>query len=112
VDEATSNTPSVQNVIVVKRTGIEVPMKQGRDIYWHDLVAGKFEECETAKMDAEDRLFILYTSGTTGNPKGIEHVHGGYCVGPAQTLHWVFDLKENDAWWCTADIGWITATAT
>jgi acetyl-CoA synthetase len=59
-------------------------------------------------MDAEDRLFILYTSGTTGKPKGIEHVHGGYQVGPAQTLHWVFDIKDNDVWWCTADIGWIT----
>ena len=108
VDEATANTPSVQNVIVVKRTGIEVPMKQGRDIYWHDLVAGKSEECECEKMDPEDRLFILYTSGTTGKPKGIEHVHGGYCVGPAQTLHWVFDIKDSDVWWCTADIGWIT----
>ncbi|RQW78904.1 MAG: acetate--CoA ligase [Methanothrix sp.] len=108
VDEATANTPSVQNVIVVKRTGLEVPMKKGRDIYWHDLVAGKSEECECEKMDPEDRLFILYTSGTTGKPKGIEHVHGGYCVGPAQTLHWVFDIKENDVWWCTADIGWIT----
>jgi acetyl-CoA synthetase len=108
VDEATANTPSVQNVIVVKRTGIEVPMKQGRDIYWHDLVAGKSEECECEKMDPEERLFILYTSGTTGKPKGIEHVHGGYCVGPAQTLHWVFDIKDNDVWWCTADIGWIT----
>ena len=59
-------------------------------------------------MDSEDRLFILYTSGTTGKPKGIEHVHGGYCVGPAQTLHWVFDIKDSDVWWCTADIGWIT----
>jgi len=108
VDEATVNTPSVQKVVVVKRTGIDVPMKPGKDIYWHDLVAGKSEECETEKMDSEDRLFILYTSGTTGKPKGIEHVHGGYCVGPAQTLHWVFDLKENDVWWCTADIGWIT----
>jgi acetyl-CoA synthetase len=108
VDEATANTPSVQNIIVVKRTGIEVPMKQGRDIYWHDLVAGKSEECECEKMDPEDRLFILYTSGTTGKPKGIEHVHGGYCVGPAQTLHWVFDIKDSDVWWCTADIGWIT----
>jgi acetyl-CoA synthetase len=108
VDEATANTPSVQKVIVVKRTGIEVPMKQGRDIYWHDLVAGKSEECECEKMDPEERLFILYTSGTTGKPKGIEHVHGGYCVGPAQTLHWVFDIKDNDVWWCTADIGWIT----
>ena len=108
VDEATANTPTVQNVIVVKRTGLEVPMKQGRDIYWEDLVAGKSEECECEKMDSEDRLFILYTSGTTGKPKGIEHVHGGYCVGPAQTLHWVFDIKDSDVWWCTADIGWIT----
>jgi len=108
VDEATANTPTVQNVIVVKRTGLEVPMKQGKDIYWHDLVAGKSEECECEKMDSEDRLFILYTSGTTGKPKGIEHVHGGYCVGPAQTLHWVFDIKDTDVWWCTADIGWIT----
>ncbi len=108
VDEATANTPTVKNVIVVKRTGLEVPMKQGRDIYWHDLVAGKSEECECEKMDSEDRLFILYTSGTTGKPKGIEHVHGGYQVGPAQTLHWVFDIKDSDVWWCTADIGWIT----
>ncbi|MDD1736461.1 MAG: acetate--CoA ligase, partial [Methanothrix sp.] len=108
VDEATANTPTVKNVIVVKRTGLEVPMKAGRDIYWHDLVAGKSEECECEKMDSEDRLFILYTSGTTGKPKGIEHVHGGYQVGPAQTLHWVFDIKDSDVWWCTADIGWIT----
>ncbi len=108
VDEATTNTPTVKNVIVVKRTGLQVPMKQGRDIYWHDLVAGKSEECECEKMDSEDRLFILYTSGTTGKPKGIEHVHGGYQVGPAQTLHWVFDIKDSDVWWCTADIGWIT----
>ncbi len=108
VDEATADTPTVKNVIVVKRTGLEVPMKQGRDIYWHDLVAGKSDQCECEKMDSEDRLFILYTSGTTGKPKGIEHVHGGYQVGPAQTLHWVFDIKDSDVWWCTADIGWIT----
>jgi len=108
VDEATSNTPSVEKVVVFKRIGMDVPMKAGRDIYWHDLVAGKSDECECEKMDSEDRLFILYTSGTTGKPKGIEHVHGGYQVGPAQTLHWVFDLKEDDIWWCTADIGWIT----
>jgi acetyl-CoA synthetase len=108
VDEAVSNAPSVQNVVVVKRTGIDIPMKAGKDIYWHDLVKNMSAECETEKMDSEDRLFILYTSGTTGKPKGIEHVHGGYCVGPAQTLHWVFDIKETDVWWCTADVGWIT----
>jgi len=108
VDEATANTPSVQKVVVVKRTGIDIPMKAPKDIYWNDLVADQPDECECEKLDSEDRLFILYTSGTTGKPKGIEHVHGGYCVGPAQTLHWVFDIKEDDVWWCTADIGWIT----
>jgi len=108
VDEAVKDAPSVKNVVVVKRTGQEVPMTAGRDIYWDDLVADKSEECETEKTDSEDRLFILYTSGTTGKPKGIEHVHGGYCVGPAQTLNWVFDIKDSDVWWCTADVGWIT----
>jgi acetyl-CoA synthetase len=108
VDEATKNTPSVTNIIVVKRTGIDVPWKGGKDVWYHELTAKQSDECECEKMDAEDRLFILYTSGTTGKPKGIEHVHGGYQVGPAQTLHWVFDLKDSDVWWCTADIGWIT----
>jgi acetyl-CoA synthetase len=108
VDEATKNTPSVTNIIVVKRTGIEIPWKAGKDVWYHELTGKQSDQCECEKMDAEDRLFILYTSGTTGKPKGIEHVHGGYCVGPAQTLHWVFDIKDNDVWWCTADIGWIT----
>jgi len=119
VDEATSNTPSVQKVVVVKRAGIDVPMKEGRDIWYHELIGMKdpddwrkdppdVQAIESEPMDSEDRLFILYTSGTTGKPKGIEHVHGGYCVTPAQTLSWVFDIKENDVWWCTADVGWIT----
>ncbi len=107
-DEAIADAPSVEHLIVYKRTGIDVNWKEGRDIWWHDLVAGKSDQCEAEKVDPEHRLFILYTSGTTGKPKGIEHAQGGYCVGPAQTLHWVFDLKENDVWWCTADIGWIT----
>jgi acetyl-CoA synthetase len=108
VDEATANTPSVKNVVVVKRAGIDVPMKAGKDVWYHDLVAKQSDVCECEKMDGEDRLFILYTSGTTGKPKGIEHVHGGYCVTPAQTLSWVFDIKDTDVWWCTADVGWIT----
>jgi acetyl-CoA synthetase len=108
VDEATANTPSVKNVVVVKRAGIEVPMKSGKDVWYHDLVANQSDVCESEKVDSEDRLFILYTSGTTGKPKGIEHVHGGYCVTPAQTLSWVFDIKDTDVWWCTADVGWIT----
>jgi len=103
VDLAVASAPSVQNVVVVNRAGIDVPMKDGRDIWYHDLVARQSDQCESEKMDSEDRLFFLHTSGTTGKPKVIEHVHGGFCVTPAQTLAWVFDIKDDDIWWCTAD---------
>jgi acetyl-CoA synthetase len=110
MDDALVHSPSVQNVIVVKRTGQEIHMEPGRDIWYHDLMSLPIAsaECETEQMDAEDPLFILYTSGTTGKPKAILHTHGGYMVGTATTLNWVFDFKDNDTWWCAADPGWIT----
>ncbi|MBL8132223.1 MAG: acetate--CoA ligase [Anaerolineae bacterium] len=110
VDEAVRRSPVVESVIVVKRTGHEVKMEQGRDYWFHDLVALPIASpiCETEVMDAEDPLFILYTSGTTGKPKGILHTHGGYSVYTSTTLQWVFDLKDDDRWWCAADPGWIT----
>lgn len=107
-DEALEEAPSVEHVIVVKRTGDGVPWTAGRDVWWHDLVFDSPKECETEWLDANDPLFFLYTSGTTGKPKGIIHAHGGYAVGVAHTLKWVFDMKDTDIWWCAADIGWIT----
>lgn len=110
VDEALKKCPSVENVIVVKRTGHEVTMDPLRD-HWFEalaalpIAAGK---CLTEPLDAEDPLFILYTSGSTGKPKAILHTHGGYMVGTYATLKYVFDLKDEDRWWCTADPGWIT----
>ncbi|MFQ5819168.1 MAG: acetate--CoA ligase, partial [Candidatus Heimdallarchaeota archaeon] len=99
---------SPEHVIVFRRTGEAVPWTDGRDLWWHDLTAPQSAECTTEIMDAQDLLFLLYTSGTTGKPKGIQHAHGGYAVGTASTLKWIFDLKDNDIWWCAADIGWIT----
>jgi acetyl-CoA synthetase len=107
-DVALEEAPSVEHVIVCKRTGDGVPWTAGRDVWWHDLVFDASKECETEKLDANDPLFFLYTSGTTGKPKGIIHAHGGYAVGTAYTLKWVFDIKDEDIWWCAADIGWIT----
>ena len=107
-DVALEEAPSVEHVIVCKRTGDGVPWTAGRDVWWHDLIFDSPKECETEKLDANDPLFFLYTSGTTGKPKGIIHAHGGYAVGTAYTLKWVFDMKDEDIWWCAADIGWIT----
>ena len=107
-DKALEGAPSVERVIVAKRIGLDVRMQDGRDYWWNDVTAGQPKECETEVMDANDTLFILYTSGTTGKPKGVMHAHGGYAVGVAATLKYVMDLKEDDVYWCTADIGWIT----
>jgi acetyl-CoA synthetase len=113
VDEALERSPTVEHVIVVRRTGHEVSMEAGRDYWYHDLVSLPIARSlsgsnDTEVMDAEDPLFLLYTSGTTGKPKAILHTHGGYMVGVATTLKWVFDMKEGDRWWCAADPGWIT----
>jgi len=107
-DEALKEAPSVEHCIVYKRTGNEIPWTEGRDLWWHEIVKDQPEERETERMDANDPLYFLYTSGTTGKPKGIIHRHGGYAVGIATTLKWVFDLKDSDIWWCAADVGWVT----
>jgi acetyl-CoA synthetase len=110
MDEALERSPSIQSVIVVKRTGQDVHMEPGRDLWYHDLMRLPIAEidCTTEEVDAEHPLYLLYTSGTTGKPKAILHTHGGYMVGVATTLKWVFDLKEEDTWWCAADPGWVT----
>jgi acetyl-CoA synthetase len=107
-DEALESTPSIESVVVVKRTGLGVAVDEKRDHWWHDLMAKASAHCAPEKMDSEDPLYILYTSGTTGKPKGIVHTTGGYLVGTYATSKWVFDLKDEDVYWCTADIGWVT----
>lgn len=108
VDAAMEKSLSVEKVVVVKRTGGNIDMVPDRDFWWHDLVEGVSAECEAVELDSEHPLFILYTSGSTGKPKGVLHTTAGYLLGTKMTSQWVFDLKEDDTYWCTADIGWIT----
>jgi acetyl-CoA synthetase len=107
-DGAVAACSSIEQVVVVRRTGQDVPMTAGRDVWWHELMDAASEACEPVWLDAEDPLFILYTSGSTGKPKGVMHSTGGYMVYTATTFKHVFDYHDGDMWWCTADIGWIT----
>jgi len=107
-DKAVRETPSIEHVFVVKRTGEDVAMESGRDIWWHEAMADASDDCPAEEMDAEDPLFILYTSGSTGKPKGVLHTTGGYLVYASYTHKLIFDYHEDDIYWCTADIGWIT----
>ena len=108
VDDSLEKSPSVQRVVVVRRTGTPIHMVPDRDYWWHDLMSDVDADCDAVELDAEHPLFILYTSGSTGKPKGVMHTTGGYTLGTMMTSKWVFDLKDEDTYWCTADIGWVT----
>ena len=107
-DEAVEKTPSIEKILVVRRTGSPVNMTEGRDVWWHEALAAADATCAPEAMDAEDPLFILYTSGSTGKPKGVLHTTGGYMTYVASTFSYVFDYHPGDIFWCTADIGWVT----
>ena len=108
VDEALKDALGVSKVLVVENTGNPVPMKGSRDVWWHEAATGVDDFCDPEPMNAEDPLFILYTSGSTGKPKGVVHTTGGYLVWASMTHQYVFDLQEDDVYWCTADVGWVT----
>jgi acetyl-CoA synthetase len=108
VDEALAECPEVRECIVYRRTGTQIPMLAGRDLWWHELDETASENCPAVPLDSEHPLFVLYTSGTTGKPKGILHTTGGYLTYVTATMKWVFDLREEDTYWCSADIGWVT----
>jgi len=108
VDEALTECPEVRDCIVYRRTGSDTPMQEGRDLWWHDLDETASEDCPAVPLDSEHPLYVLYTSGTTGKPKGILHTTGGYLTYVTASMKWVFDLREEDTYWCNADIGWVT----
>ncbi|WP_440694809.1 acetate--CoA ligase [Candidatus Pelagibacter sp. HIMB109] len=107
-DEALQNCPDVQKCVVLKHTGSDVTMKEGRDVWYHDITNTASTECEPEEMNAEDPLFILYTSGSTGKPKGVMHTSGGYLVYASMTHKYIFNYQDGDVYWCTADVGWVT----
>jgi acetyl-CoA synthetase len=108
VDAALEKSPTVETCVVFNRCDTAVEMKPGRDVWWHDLTAAASADCPAEPLDSEHPLFILYTSGSTGKPKGVLHTTGGYLLGASLTHRWVFDIKDEDVYWCTADVGWIT----
>jgi acetyl-CoA synthetase len=107
-DQALERTPSVKKMVVLRRTGADVPMKDGRDSWWHDVVEGSSTEHEPEHMNSEDVLYLLHTSGTTAKPKAAQHTTGGYLTYVAATHKWIFDIHDDDVWWCAADVGWVT----
>lgn len=108
VDAALEKSPTVQKCVVLRRVGCEVDMREGRDLWWHELMEDVSDDCPAEPMDSESPLFILYTSGSTGKPKGVKHTTAGYNLFAKKTVEWVFDVRDEDVYWCTADIGWIT----